>query len=57
MLVEFIEPASLELDDAIDYYNLQSAGLGIRFLNEVLENIELISRFPQLWSQNSKNTR
>jgi hypothetical protein len=57
MHVEFIEPASIELDDAIEYYNLQSTGLGEKFLVEVLETIELISDFPQLWSQNTKNTR
>jgi len=57
MHVVFIEPASIELDDAIEYYNLQSPGLGRKFLDEVLETIELISRFPQLWAQNTKNTR
>lgn len=57
MYVEFIEPASIELDDAIEYYNLQSTGLGEKFLDEVLETIELISHFPQLWSQNTENTR
>lgn len=57
MHVEFIEPASIELDDAIEYYNLQSTGLGEKFLDEVLETIELISHFPQLWSQSTENTR
>ena len=57
MHVEFIEPASIELDDAIEYYNLQSTGLGEKFLDEVLETIELISHFPQLWSRNTENTR
>jgi hypothetical protein len=56
MHVEFIEPASIELDDAIEYYNLQSTGLGEKFLDEVLETIELISHFPQLWSQSTENT-
>jgi hypothetical protein len=57
MQVEFIEPASIELDDAIEYYNLQSPGLGKIFFIEVLETIDLISLFPQLWSQNTENTR
>ena len=57
MQVEFIEPASIELDDAILYYNLQSEGLGEKFLDEVLETVELISTFPQIWSQNSESTR
>ena len=57
MRIEFIEPASIELDDAIEYYNLQSPGLGARFLDEILETIELVSRFPELWTQNTINTR
>ncbi len=32
MKVEFLEPALIELDDAIDYYNMQSKGLGDDFL-------------------------
>ncbi len=57
MQIEFIEPASIELDDAIEYYNMQTAGLGIKFLDEVLETITLISRFPLLWSKNTESTR
>jgi toxin ParE2 len=55
--VEFIEPASLELDDAIQYYNLQADGLGMRFFDEVLETIELIVQFPELWTKGTGNTR
>ncbi len=36
---------------------MQTAGLGIKFLDEVLETISLISRFPQLWSKNTESTR
>lgn len=57
MYVEFIEPASIELDDAIQYYNLQADTLGRKFFDEVLETIELISQFPDLWSKNTKSTR
>ena len=57
MQIEFIEPASIELDDAIEYYELQLTGLGRRFFNEVIETIDLIIQFPQLWAQNSENTR
>ncbi len=57
MHVEFLEHASIELDDAIEYYNFQSTGLGEIFLDEVLETIELILYFPQLWTRNSENTR
>ena len=57
MDVEFIEPALIELDDAIEYYNLQSYGLGHKFFDEVLEAIRLISIFPEVWSKNTKHTR
>ena len=57
MNVEFIEPASIELDDAIQYYNLQSEGLGDKFLDEVLETIDLISIYPESWSKETNNTR
>ncbi len=57
MDVEFIEPASIELDDAIEYYNLKSYGLGDKFFDEVLKTIKLISLFPEAWTQNTKHTR
>ncbi|MBN2542948.1 type II toxin-antitoxin system RelE/ParE family toxin [bacterium] len=57
MEVEFIEPASIELDDAIEYYNLHSTDLGGVFFEEVLEAIELISNFPKVWSKNTEHTR
>lgn len=57
MDVEFIEPAAIELDDAIEYYNLQSAGLGDIFFEEVLKTIKLISQFPKVWVEQSKHIR
>jgi hypothetical protein len=57
MQIEFIEPASIELDDAVQYYEIQLKGLGRKFLNELLQTINLIEKFPQLWSKNSQNTR
>jgi hypothetical protein len=57
MLVEFTELAVNELDDAIEFYNCQVSGLGKVFLEEVLQTVELISKFPKLWSTNSKNSR
>ena len=57
MLIEFIEPASIELDDALHYYELQLKGLGSKFLNEVIETIDLIRQFPQSWTKNSEHTR
>lgn len=57
MEVDFIEPASIELDDAITYYNLQSYGLGDKFFDEVLRMTKLISIFLELWAKNTEHTR
>jgi mRNA-degrading endonuclease RelE of RelBE toxin-antitoxin system len=56
MKVEFIEPALLELDDAINFYNIQSDGLGKKFLDEVTLNIRYISRYPKAWPKFTKHT-
>ncbi len=57
MQVAFTEPASIELDDAIEYYSLRLNEVGKLFLDEVLETIDLIRQFPQIWPQNSGHTR
>jgi len=53
MNIEFIEPASIELDDAITYYDMQLQGLGKKFLEEILQTVNLISIFPEVWAKNS----
>ena len=57
MEVEFIEPALIELDDAIEYYNLQAHGLGDKFFDEVLKTIDLIVLFPEAWTEVTNHTR
>ncbi len=32
MNIDFLEPAHIEYQEAIDFYNLQSQGLGNRFI-------------------------
>ena len=46
MNVKFLDEAQFELDEAIEYYNNESEGLGDRFLREVLNTIERIIEFP-----------
>ena len=43
MKIQFLEEAKFELDQAIEYYDFQSAGLGQQFLQEVLNTIDRIS--------------
>ena len=57
MKIRFLEIAQLELDDAIEYYNSEAAGLGDAFLTEVLNALDRIGEFPQAWHPCSKRTR
>jgi toxin ParE1/3/4 len=41
------EAAEIELNDAADFYDLESPGLGETFINEIHKAIDLIARFPK----------
>jgi len=49
MQVRLLEIAQIELDDSIEYYNTEYAGLGDEFLVEVLFALDRIKNFPQAW--------
>ncbi|MCW8900259.1 MAG: type II toxin-antitoxin system RelE/ParE family toxin [Gammaproteobacteria bacterium] len=57
MIVTFLEEAKYELDDAIDYYNFESPGLGEQFLQEILNALDRILNYPKVWHPLSENTR
>lgn len=57
MKISFIEIAQIELDQAIDYYNYESPGLGRDFLTEVLKAVDRIGEYPEAWHRLSKRTR
>ena len=57
MKIPFLEIAQKELDDAIEYYNYESPGLGDVFLAEILNALERIAEFPEAWHPISKRTR
>jgi hypothetical protein len=57
MKINFLEIAEIELDEAIDYYNYESPGLGDAFLNEVLNALDRIGEFSEAWQRSSKRTR
>lgn len=46
MQIEFLVAAQAELDEAIDYYNRERAGLGDEFLIEVLRTLERVAEYP-----------
>ena len=57
MQITLLEPAEIELDETIKYYNYESYGLGDSFLKEFLTVLDLIVDFPEAWQPCSKRTR
>jgi len=57
MKISFLEIAQIELDEAVEYYNIESPGLGNEFLSEVLAALDRIGEFPEAWHPCSKRTR
>jgi len=57
MKIIFLEEAQIELDQAIEYYNLESTGLGLELLEEILNTLDRIANVPNAWYQLSENTR
>ena len=48
MKVRFLETAERELEDAVDYYELESDGLGLRFKSEVKSALVRVPAFLML---------
>jgi plasmid stabilization system protein ParE len=57
MRIRFLQSARLELDEAIEYYNTESPGVGDAFLQEVLASLKRIGDYPEAWHPFSKRTR
>ena len=57
MRIRLLDVAQQELDEAVEYYNAESSGLGERFLLEALNVFERIKQFPQAWHPYTENTR
>ena len=45
--VSIHEAAEAELNEAASYYERESCGLGVAFLEEVRQGIDHVSRFPE----------
>ncbi|MDP2681928.1 MAG: type II toxin-antitoxin system RelE/ParE family toxin [Deltaproteobacteria bacterium] len=46
MKVRFLKPAQSEVDDAVAWYNFQSRGLGMQFLDDIDRAIRRIASYP-----------
>lgn len=57
MNIQFLEVAQRELDEAVEYYNAESLGLGDEFLLEVLSTLERIRQYPEAWPPFTQHTR
>ncbi len=57
MKISFLKIAQIEFEEAVDYYNLQSEGLGFDFALEVKKTLERIFSYPNAWASLSKNTK
>jgi plasmid stabilization system protein ParE len=55
--IRLLKPAQTELDDGIVYYERQLSGLGIKFLDEILETFKRIKLNPYAWAPFSVRTR
>ena len=54
---EFLESAQIELEEDVQYFNEQRAGLGFEFAKEVADTITRILRYPEAWAKLSRRTR
>jgi len=55
--IQLLEPARIELDEAFSHYENQLEGLGVRFLDEVLQVFHNIKSDPKAWPVFSERTR
>ena len=53
----FLEPAEIELEEEVKYFNDQQEGLGYEFAKEVADTITRILKYPEAWTKLSKRTR
>lgn len=57
MRVEFITEARDDLFEAVDYYESKEAGLGLRFRDQVVDVLKVVSTAPYLWRERPSGYR
>jgi len=55
--VSFFKPAEVEFDDAVNYYNSQQKGLGLRFQTEVAHALSRMVLYPASYQKIGKYSR
>ncbi len=54
---DFLEPAQIELEEEVRYFNEREKDLGYEFAKEVANTISRILKYPEAWTKLSKRTR
>jgi plasmid stabilization system protein ParE len=57
MEIRFLAVAQQEFDEAVEYYNAESPGLGDQFLLDALDALERVRQFPRAWHPYTENSR
>lgn len=57
MRIEFLLEAKAELDEAVQYYELQAKGLGSTFKSVAKSTIRRVATFPTAWTVIRPNIR
>ena len=57
MKIRFLPPAERELRRAVRYYNIQRAGLGNEFRDEIRNTLKRIAQLPHAWNPLGGNFR
>lgn len=52
--IHFLSPASFELNEAFEYYEMTQLGLGIRFVEEIDNYLNQIKENPLLFSKHTQ---
>jgi len=57
MDIRILEIAQLEFNEAREFYEIEGAGLGTSFENEIKRGLLRIQQLPQAWPSERKETR
>jgi len=53
--ITFLLEAEEEMNSSAQYYNQQSSGLGLDFLEEIEKSLQLIEKSPEIWLYYEEN--
>lgn len=57
MEIRILEIAQLEFNEAKEFYEIEQAGLGVKFEEKIKQSLLHIQQYPQAWPPERKETR